>query len=82
MQDRSLSKKAIHRWEQVSRNHPALPAAWKMGSQYRFYVCNRCGAGPVRVDVMLGKANINKTAVMSGILSDCNAEMVRRVLDA
>ena len=69
--DRSIGKKAIHRWELTA-----------LRGDLRHYTCKRCGVGPVVINVLSGKDSINKVAKRRGISPDCNIEIVKDVQES
>ncbi len=64
---------AAHTWE-LSENQPR-------NDRYRLYICTRCGKGPVQKDVFDDKEAITAAAKKIGISSDCNVEIVRKIMD-
>lgn len=77
--EKGRTGRAIHLWEALTR-HEARLRGWVMSDSVRVYYCLRCGAGPVAVGAMAGKHSINETAKKSWISSDCNEELVKRVM--
>jgi hypothetical protein len=65
---------AAHRWA-LSRDKPST-------DRTRFFVCERCGAGPVSKDILSGKGSINKAAKAQGVDPNCFVEVARRVMDS
>lgn len=47
----------------------------------RVFFCSRCGAGPVRKDVMSSKGSIAAQARLQGLSNDCNHEVVRKTME-
>jgi hypothetical protein len=78
MNDKPM-KKAIHRWELVPS---FITGSMAKLIGWRAYVCKRCEAGPVRIRDTDHKSSINRNALKQGISSDCNYEIVRRIMES
>ena len=63
----------IHAWE-LSKTH-------NQTGQVRFFICKRCGIGPVSKNLFSGKDSITKTAKNQGFLADCNEQIVKGIHD-
>jgi len=46
----------------------------------RTFFCDRCGAGPVMKDVLSSKGSIASEAKRQGFSSDCNHEVVKKIM--
>lgn len=49
---------------------------------FRNYSCKKCGAGPVRLEVLEPKNGITRRAKRLGIEPDCNDQQVKEVMSS
>lgn len=49
---------------------------------FRNYSCQKCGAGPVRLQVLESKKGITQRAKRLGIDPDCKTQQVREVMNS
>lgn len=64
----------IHRW--TADEHQPNPDV------YRNFSCQKCGAGPVRIEVMTSKKGITQKAKRQGIEPDCKDQQVKSVMES
>lgn len=50
--------------------------------EFRFYYCDCCETGPVRIRAIDSKRNITAEAKRQGFAADCNLEIVRKVIES
>ncbi len=63
-----------HRWEQADEQpNPDV---------FRHYICKRCGAGPIRIEVMASKSGIVRLAKKAGIEPNCKHQQTKDVLES
>ncbi len=66
---------AAHVWE-LATDVPSF------GDQYRVFKCSRCGAGPIKKNILTGKGSFLELAKQAGISPDCNLQIAKDIMES